>query len=314
MTPLLALGAALLLSTCGPALLRALGRAGAAPRTLLVLWVLATAAWLVTWCALLLMLVTRLLGPGVKGIIAACVTLLQAAHRNGAEFAVSALLAAGAAVLFRLGWVALRQRRETARWRRRHRRDLDACATPRTLHRRRVWFVDTGAPGVYCVPGGGRGIVVTRGAVEALSAREMRAVLAHELAHLRGRHHLLVAWTRLLDDAFPGVPLLRAAAREVPVLVEWAADDRAVRAVGRGPLVHALGAMAGTRAESGAAALAISGSCAVQRVRRLVAPSSAPARGSALAVLAGAALVLPPLLTAAATLAGVVLSHCACAA
>src|SRR5699024_4204808 len=58
------------------------------------------------------------------------------------------------------------------------------------------------------------------------------SVLAHEQAHLKGRHHLPLTWIRLLDTAFPGVPLLRAAATDVPELVEWAADDRAAREAG----------------------------------------------------------------------------------
>ncbi|GAA3724859.1 Zn-dependent protease with chaperone function [Spinactinospora alkalitolerans] len=311
----LALSTAVLLSVGGPALLRGLGRAcRPSTRSTLALWVLSPLMWLLTWGALVLMLVAQVMGPGVKGVIAACLTLIQALHRNGAEAGVSLALVASMVALARLLWVALRQSRAAIRWRRDHQRDLAACATSRVIHRRRVWLVESGEPSVYCVPGGRFGIVITRGAVDALTPREMRAVMAHEHAHLRGRHHLLVAWVRLLDAAFPRVPLLRAAAQEVPVLVEWAADDRAARLVGVPPLVHALGAMATSRSADGAAALAISGACTVQRVRRLLNPSSACAgvRSFLLIGAALAALAAPPALTVASTVVSVAASHCAC--
>lgn len=316
MTPvLLALGTAVLLSVGGPALLRSLDRScGPGPRGMLALWALSTAVWLLTWGAAVLLLVAQVMGPGVKGIVTACVTLLQAVHRDSAEASVSLALAASGAALARLVWVALRRGLAGARWRRDHLRQLSACARSRVFGRQRVWLLENGDPGVYCVPGRRSGIVVTRGAVEALTPGQMRAVMAHERAHLRGRHHLLVAWVRLLDDAFPRVPLLRAAARQVPVLVEWAADDRAARAVGVPPLVHALGAMASSRTSGAAAALSISGACAVQRVRRLLAPAPACARirGLVLTCATLAVLIAPPAAMVAAALAGVAASDCAC--
>ena len=45
------------------------------------------------------------------------------------------------------------------------------------------------------------------------------AVLAHEQAHLRGRHHLVLAAGRILRRAFPWVPAFRWAYEEVTRLV-----------------------------------------------------------------------------------------------
>lgn len=311
-----ALAAALLLTVAGPALLGRAARAGGLrPGAMLGLWTLATAAWLLTWAAMLLMLVAEVMGSGVKGFVTACVTLFQAMRGNGAETWVAVLAPLTAAAVARLCWVLLRRGRDAARWRRDHHRRLAARARRRTLGGRPVWLVDADRPDAYCVPGRHAGVVVTRGALDALSAKEMRAVLAHEQAHLRGRHHLLVSWARLLNAAFPGVPLLRAAAREVPVLVEWAADDHAARSVGAASLLHALGAMA-VPAERSPEALAASGACPVQRARRLLDPCRAGGglRRRAAAVAAAAVLLLaPPALTLGAAAVTVATSPpCAC--
>ncbi|MDA2814037.1 M56 family metallopeptidase [Nocardiopsis sp. RSe5-2] len=295
-----ALSAALLLAVAGPALLGRAGRAGAlAPGTMLGLWTLATAAWLLTCAAMVLLLAAEVMGPGLKGFVTACVTLLQAVRANDAATWAAVLAPAAALAAARFAWVTLRRGRDAARWRRDHRRGLTAGARRRTVGGRRVWLVDADRPHAYCVPG--TGVVVTSGALDALSSRQMRAVLAHEQAHLRGRHHLLVAWARLLNAAFPGVPLLRAAAREVPVLVEWAADDRAARSVGAASLLHALGAMAlpARPAERAPEALGADGACPVERARRLLGPARAGGAGRrALAVAAAAVLLLsPPALT-----------------
>lgn len=314
----LALGVALLLTLGGPALLRGLGRGRLlSPRGMLAVWSLAPAVWLLTWTTLVLALVSQVLGPGLKGIVTACVTLMQAVHRNGAELGILLVLGTGGVGLSRLLWVAFRHAREAVRWRRSHLRELASCARPRIIHRQRVWLLETDRPGAYCVPGNRFGIVVTRGALDTLTPGQLRAVLAHERAHLRGRHHFLVAWVRLLDEAFPRVPLLSAAVEEVDVLVEWAADDRAARSVGANPLAHALGALAVSGStDRTAPALAASGACTVQRVRRLLA--APPARHSRIRRFAftGAALttlLAPPALLLAATMASVAVARCSCA-
>src|SRR5699024_12731306 len=97
----------------------------------------------------------------------------------------------------------------------------------------RCWLLERPGPHDYCLPGKNMRIVMTCGTLERLTEPELRAVLAHEQAHLKGRHHLLLTWIRLLDTAFPGVPLLRAAATAVPELVPWSADARRGRHGGR---------------------------------------------------------------------------------
>lgn len=67
--------------------------------------------------------------------------------------------------------------------------------------------LDTPQPAVYCVPGRPATIVLTTGALAVLDEPQLLAVLAHEHAHLAGRHHLLVTLGKAARAAFPGVPL-----------------------------------------------------------------------------------------------------------
>jgi len=93
----------------------------------------------------------------------------------------------------------------------------------------------------YCLPPGI--IVVTSGALGILAPAQLDAVLAHERAHLAGRHHLLLAISRGLAATFPAVPLFTRGQAEVARLAEMAADDTAARRAGRRPLIEALVAM-----------------------------------------------------------------------
>jgi Zn-dependent protease with chaperone function len=58
-------------------------------------------------------------------------------------------------------------------------------------------------------------------------------VLAHERAHLVGRHHLLIAPTRGLATVLPRIDLFALGAIEMGRLVEMRADNAAARAHGR---------------------------------------------------------------------------------
>ncbi|PTR28681.1 hypothetical protein C8K36_10342 [Rhodococcus sp. OK519] len=99
---------------------------------------------------------------------------------------------------------------------------------------------------------GGRVPTIVLGAGAAGLDPDVRAaVLAHERAHLRGRHHLLVAWADALRAALPAVPLAREGAAWVRVLVELSADRHAAASCGCGALSAAL--LAGSGNGRGAA-------------------------------------------------------------
>lgn len=122
-------------------------------------------------------------------------------------------------------------------------RALAAAGTAGAAGARTV-MLDDPRPAAYCVAGHPAAIVVTSGALAVLDPPQLRAVLAHESAHLTQGHHALATVTRGLAAAFPGVPLFTRGAAEVTRLTEMAADDTAARASGRPALVGALLAIA----------------------------------------------------------------------
>ena len=132
--------------------------------------------------------------------------------------------------------------------------------------------LDAREPVAYCLPGRPATIVLTTGALALLDPQQLSAVLAHELAHLAGRHHLLTMLTRGLGVVFPAVPLFTTGSTEVARLAEMCADDSAARRVGRSPLVTALLAM-GTGVPVPLRALAATSHATLARVQRLTAPS-----------------------------------------
>ena len=92
----------------------------------------------------------------------------------------------------------------------------------------------------YCVPGDGGRVVLTSAAVAALDERQLRAVLAHEHAHLDGRHDLVLLCADVARRAFPGVRFFRTAQGELAVLVELLADDEAARRCDSSSLAEAI--------------------------------------------------------------------------
>jgi Zn-dependent protease with chaperone function len=152
-------------------------------------------------------------------------------------------------------------------------------AAPHHAAQQRAVVLDAPQPAAYCVPGRPATIVLTTAALAILDADQLTAVLAHERAHLAGRHHLLTGLTRGLAAVFPAVPLFARGPLEVARLAELRADDAAARRSGRRTLVAALLAM-GTGAAVPAAALAATGGSTAARVQRLLDPPARTARGA----------------------------------
>ncbi len=88
-------------------------------------------------------------------------------------------------------------------------------------------------PEAWSLPGHGSRLVVTTGALQQLTDRELAAVLSHERGHVRARHHWLSQCAQALATGFPGVGVFSAFRDQVGELVELAADDRAARRHGR---------------------------------------------------------------------------------
>ncbi|WP_079051066.1 M56 family metallopeptidase [Streptomyces sp. NRRL F-5122] len=102
--------------------------------------------------------------------------------------------------------------------------------------------VDDPCPDAYALPGGLRGrgrIVVTTGMLRALDGAEREVLLAHERAHLAGRHHLFLATALLAGQCHPA---LAAVVHPVSFAAERAADEVAARTAGNRTLAaHAVG-------------------------------------------------------------------------
>lgn len=83
-------------------------------------------------------------------------------------------------------------------------------------------------------------VVVSTGALEALSGAQVRAVVAHEDAHARRRDPLRLLAASVTTEALSFLPGARLLGRRYGELLEVAADERAVGEVGRAPLAAAL--------------------------------------------------------------------------
>jgi Zn-dependent protease with chaperone function len=183
-------------------------------------------------------------------------------------------LAAVAAGLLLVAWLVVNQIlcfRDTARARARHRLLLQLVAQPNSG----ALVVDHPVAVAYCVPGRHPRIVVSAGARRLLSKVELDAVLAHERAHARERHDLVLAPFQALRRLVPSSRLLTRVCSTIELLVEMCADDRAARQHGREPLASALErfhANGATGTPTGALAIAGADAHVVARIRRLRQP------------------------------------------
>ena len=208
-------------------------------------------------------------------------------------------LAAGLALLASLCWVLIAASAAVLQARRRQRALLALLAhgdpkVPGALG------VDYPSAAAYCLPGlRSRIVVVSVGTLELLGRGELAALLAHERAHLRERHDLVLLPFTALRRAFPRSAVCTEAHRAVALLVEMLADDRAVRARPARELVSALvrfgtagacPAPAGALAAAGATG-APEGEVAA-RVARLLQPVRPLPRPAIAAICLAAALLV----------------------
>ena len=155
--------------------------------------------------------------------------------------------------------------------------------------------IDYPAAAAYCLPGIRSQIVVSAGTLDLLGPAELAAVLAHERAHVRARHDLVLIPFTSLRRAFPRSAVITQAYRTVALLVEMMADDRALRVRGllRRELATAL-LRFGTAGADGApaGALAAAEGELTARVNRLLSPPPPMPKAAQAAVVAGAAALM----------------------
>jgi Zn-dependent protease with chaperone function len=148
----------------------------------------------------------------------------------------------------------------------------------------------------YCLPGRRSRVVLSAGTLASLPPDQLGAVMAHERAHLRGRHDLLLEYFTVLHHAVPAPVRCEAALREVQFLVEVLADRASVRTVGEVPTARALVALAEARVPEAALGLAPVSSSASERIALLAAGRPHPVLPAVLYAVGLFVLVVPVLL------------------
>lgn len=269
----------LLLALSGPALLRnAVPALARTPRLAIAVVSAAVVIWPVALLAIGPVLAWAGTGPALlpDGATKVCQKCLAAANPyfgTGTDTAIPAvlLLAVPAAIALALGVGITHEIKRRSR-------DSRAAAGPllqsgdlRRVQGYDVTVVDAKRPFALTFPARHGGIVVSTGAIESLTHHELDAVLAHERAHLRQRHHGLAALVRSLATFLRWVPLVAAAADALPHYLEIAADDRARREHGTAVLVGALVQLGTRTVPDGTGAMALHAN-GPERIAQLVRP------------------------------------------
>lgn len=234
-----------LLRRAAPALVRV-------PRLGIAVVVGSTLIWLITLLAIGPVLAWGLSGPALLSGPAAvtCQRCLSAANPFAAgavttEVPTLLLLVLPGVLTLALGTGVVAQMIRRTQRSREAARALRRGAQQCRLLGHEVTVLDAGHPLALSFPARHGGIMLSSAALKALDAEELAAVLAHERAHVRQRHHLVSALSASSTVFLRWVPLVAAAANALPHYLEIAADNQARRQVGTPALVSALAKLGG---------------------------------------------------------------------
>jgi len=279
---------------------RALGRlaaTGVGPGTAIAWWLLAAVGVVAGAVAGVLLLVLPGHGPAgaVLRVLHDCWTTVG--HEDFpaldpiAGITSAAVLAAAAVRLARHSLVRRRHRTVL------HRRHLTALHLAGERGGLPTLWLPDDRPIAYSMGGRRPLVVASTGLADRLTGPELRAVLEHERAHVRGHHHLLTGWAEVLGRTLPFVPLMRELPTALRLLVELAADRTASARCGTAPLRSAL-----LRVRSGEGprrTLSMAGGDTAIRLDHL--DAGAPPRFARVKAVAGglAAVLAPPAMAAA---------------
>ena len=273
-----------------------------------------------TWLTLLstiflsiLLAAVTLVGPNVPGdfklsaVLHSCST---AVIRHGSQHPYSVWTFVGTLVsVILIGSLCATVAVSHHRQRRRARRQLDRFRLVCRPHTEPdVLVLQHDSLCAFCVDGARKQVIVTDGALNALTEDQWRQVLAHERAHLRHRHHALVRLAAAFKTMFGGRLGSATASARVAELVEMHADDAAERDK-RGDLAAAVLVLgAGGRPAGALAAGGVPGA-RVLRLTRPPRPLSGLTRGLVIASTAALSLT-PAALAVAPGLLDVLLGFC----
>ncbi len=187
-------------------------------------------------------------------------------------------------------------RRSRAR-RERHRLLIDLLDRAERRHEigpAHLRVLDGPLPLAYCVPGREPRVVLSDGVLTVLDRAQVDAVLAHEQAHLRHRHEVVMESLTAFYRAVPTPLRSRVPLNSVHLLLEMVADDAARRRTGPAPLLAALELLTDAVPLTEDAAADPWGDARRRRLDRLAAPHPESAALSVVVGLAAAALLVLP--------------------
>ena len=307
----LAVGA-LLVAWTAPRMLQCMLRRGVDPQVVLVAWFALVASTSLSLIASIVLVLVPGHGPAqrVVSLVHHCWRALQGGSPLRVEEAaglLGVLLAVVTGARCLIGAVRFTQHRRAL-----HRRHLDLLrilADGRDERYPTLWL-DVPDPMAYSVAGRPSLVVASRGLRTHLPGDAVAAVLAHERAHLRGRHHMLVGLAEAVAGALPWLPLMRSSPGFVRTAVELCADSVAARHHGRNAVRSALLGMAAGNVPR--FALGMGGHCTELRLSVLESDrhDRGPVTRTVRSGVAGATAVALPTVTSAALLALATLTSC----
>ncbi|GLU47399.1 M56 family metallopeptidase [Nocardiopsis ansamitocini] len=274
------------------------------PYVAIIAWQALGLAWGISTIGALLALG---LTPYERGVVGGLFALVRdaAAHglmlpqladpRLGALRGVAIVAAVGLTLLLFWGLVLSFVQVLRTRSRHRHLLELVGRDDPDVPGAR---VLDHPAAAAYCLPGVlNPQVVISAGALAMLDRKELAAVLAHEHAHLRQRHDLVLLPFSSLKRAFPRVRFMATCYNSVALLIEMCADDQARRAHSPRELATALvrfGTAGNPTVPAGAMAVVPNPDQpeVLTRVSRLLNPGARLSRTTSTAVLLGSAALM----------------------
>lgn len=262
-----------MLAWVAPPVLRRITSHGISPQLSVAAWLATVAATVGAWLlSLVLIIAATSVSIQDNSVITLCLELFGFSEHTPLAGRIGSVALIGGG-LVSAGVVAVRLGRCLSGLRARsHEHAHAARIIGRPTDHPDVVIVDADRPAAYCVIGRPNAIVVTSAAMQSLNRAQLRAVLAHEDAHIAGRHHYILMALRALSDVLPWLPLFARAHHAVADLLEMCADDAAARRVGIRPLLGGLLALAGHPAVV-PEGLAAAGTAVVARAERLVTPT-----------------------------------------
>ncbi|MGD9620767.1 MAG: M56 family metallopeptidase [Mycolicibacterium sp.] len=281
----------------GPRALQGITVRGITPRLGVAAWLTAILGVIGAWIGAVMITSIEAVRDGGRGdVLTVCLNVLGLSRHIGvpqpavsiAAIAISAAALTATTIFGRRVVLAARRLREHGR---RHARAAQVIGRP--TGRPGVVVINARVPVVYCVDGHPPTVVVTTAALDGLDGAQLDAILAHERAHIAGRHHDLLVVLRALAAGLPRMPLFCAAAEAVSDLLEMCADDAAARQHGARPLLSGIATLIGTPSVP---ALGAAHTAVLARAQRLAHPIGPRLRwGHRLAQIAtiGATLALP---------------------